>query len=180
MLAIATGHLIRARNEAWKAACKSEADRVLWLDADVWTSLTALETFLGRGETCFDEDTTAAWYGAVCMRRGPEPLVNFCYSEGHIRAGLGLALWNVPRMKQALALAGSAPFRWIEPLGEDYRACDDVHDNGFRVVIDPLCPTIHDDVGVWAGDKHPAEVEKLQREMIDQSSVASLHHSGAV
>lgn len=170
VLAIASGHLVRARNAAWQAAVADNVDRVIWLDADVWTSLAAFEAFVSRGENLFDDDQMVAWVGAVCMRRGPEKLVNFCYSDGNIRLGLGLALWHVPRMKRALALVGDLPFRWIEPLGEDYRACDDVHAAGYRVTIDAMCPTMHDDVGVWPGEMNPGEMAKLKSEMLDSIS----------
>lgn len=170
-LHLATGHLIRARNAAWKGALASGVERVLWLDADVFSDAILTERFVDRAEQAFSRDIFVAWYGATCMRRGPEKLLNFARGErNQWLGGLGLVLWHVPRIKIALnAIDHDAvvetPFRWIEPMSEDYRLCDDIDRAGYKVVIDILCPTMHVDVGTWPGELLPNEAENLAAEM---------------
>lgn len=170
-LILASGHLIRARNTCYAAIERDKTDRVLWLDSDVWTDLDAYARFVDRANESFDSDPHLGWYGAICMRRGEERLVNFAQAESHWRAGLGLAYWHAPRVMASLGV--EPPFRWIEPLSEDYRLCDDLYDRGILVKIDCRLQTHHVDVGTWPGEYQPGfavleqeiEVEEGQMEM---------------
>lgn len=160
-LLLATGHLIRARNTCY-AAIPSGVDRVIWLDSDIYADLAAFERFIDRGEQAFSADSSLGWYGAVCVKRGAKNLVNFSMDRSHWRGGLGLVYWHAPRVTSVLA---PDPFRWIEPLSEDYRLCDDLFDRGVSIKIDCRLPTVHIDAGRWPGDSEPEHIADIESEM---------------
>ena len=165
-LALATGHLIRARNAAY-GSIPQNCDRVIWLDSDVWAGLEAFERFIERGEQAFAADSTLGWYGATCVRRGAKNLVNFAIEQTHWRGGLGLVYWHAPRVLPAL---GRSPFAWIEPLSEDYRACDELAERGVSIKIDVRLPTVHVDVGRWPGEDEPEAIKDIESEMRSEES----------
>lgn len=148
---IATGHLCRARNTLIAAAVDQSADRVLWLDSDVWAdSTTDLCDFIARSEAAFAASPRLAWSAAGCVMRGTSAvnyrIVDVTGEEPVLWAGLGLQYWHVPRY----IAAGEPQFRWIEPLSEDYRMCDDLFRAGYHGRIDRHMATMHDGMR-WPG-----------------------------
>ena len=140
---LCAGHLIRARNTALLSALEHGAERIIWLDSDVSTGLDDLRGFLARSEDEFARQPIIGWISALYRRRGETRKLNFCYARQPrqiLWAGLGLQYWHIARYRAA----GSPEFRWVEPLGEDYRMCDDLAFGGVLGLIDDLVPTVHD------------------------------------
>lgn len=153
------GHLIPARNKAWADAVRLKLARVLWLDSDIYAAPGDLEPFLERADAAFGEaprdGRPIAWVGAVCARRGGGWAMQASEdaSQYPLLMGLGLAYWDVGRMDAVLGPVPECAFKWLPPFGEDYHACALTWDAGFRVAVDALLPTDHDDVGGWPGGK---------------------------
>lgn len=149
-----SGHLIPARNKVWADVVRLKVARALWLDSDIYAALDDLAAFLYRADRSFDSDVEPreAWIGAVCARRGGGWAMQASEDAAKypLLMGLGLAYWDVPRMDAILGPPELA-FQWVPPFGEDYAICAKVWDAGYRVSVDAMLPTEHDDVGSWAG-----------------------------
>jgi hypothetical protein len=155
-----TGHLIPARNLCWRDAVTIGAVRVLWLDADVYAPHAELVEYMRDADRVMSAPQSAtAWIGAVVARRGAGWAMRA--SQDALRypllLGLGIAYWDVPRMRVALGDELEHSFRWLPPLGEDFDACARTWDAGYFVAVDPLLPTTHDGVGSWEGSTRVPE-----------------------